>query len=97
MGIWIRTNTNDTLTFEGTIPTSTDIMLETGWNIVSLPKPTSGNYVLPKEVENIGSFEGSKEYNPVYGYNPGNFIFESGNWYWVYNGVDSVVTWTVDY
>jgi len=38
---------DDTLTIEGTEQTTTDIILNPGWNMVGLPSSTSGNHILP--------------------------------------------------
>ncbi len=97
MGIWIRMTTSDTLTVEGAQPTSTDITLNPGWNMVGLPSETSGNHGLPGEVDVVGYFDSSQTYNLAYDYDPGAFAFEPGEGYWIHNPTDNTVTWTVDY
>jgi len=97
MGLWIRMNNDDTLTIEGTEPTSTDITLNPGWNMVGLPSETAGNHGLPGEVSIVGYFQASQENNLAHDYNPGNFVFEYGQGYYLYNGADYDVTWTVEY
>ena len=97
MGIWIRMTGNATLTVEGYAPTSTDITLYPGWNIVGLPSNSPGNHDLPAEVTRIGYFDSSDEYNIAYMDDVDTFVFEPGKGYWVYNGADEPVTWTVHY
>ncbi|MFO8110208.1 MAG: GLUG motif-containing protein [Thermoplasmata archaeon] len=99
MGIWIRVTNSTTLTLEGYVTTSTDITLYPGWNMVGYP--SSGNSVegggLPLEVTKIGYFDDMADYNLAYDYETSDFIFEPGNGYWLYNGADYAVTWTVEY
>jgi len=97
MGVWIQMNSDVTLTVSGIVPVSTDITLQPGWNMVGLPSESSGNHGLPGEVDRIGYFEASDEYNLVYDYDPENFIFEPGQGYWIYNGADHSVVWNVEY
>ncbi len=97
MGVWIRMNTDDTLTVEGYVPGETTITLQPGWNMVGLPSSSSGNHNLPAEVSRIGYFDGSEEYNLAYDHDPGNFVFQPGEGYWVYNDADYTVDWIVEY
>ncbi len=97
MGIWIRMTNDTTLTVEGYVPTSTDITLYPGWNMVGLPSNTAGNHGLPSEITRIGYFDATQEYNMDYDYNPANFTFEPGQGYMLYNGADYSVVWTVEY
>ncbi len=97
MGIWIRVTQDVTLTVLGSIPESTDITLQPGWNMVGLPSNSPGNHDLPMEVTRIGYFDTSNEYNIVYTHDVFTFEFEPGKGYWVYNGADTPVIWTVDY
>ncbi|MGM0406270.1 MAG: hypothetical protein ACQEQM_09045, partial [Thermoplasmatota archaeon] len=97
MGIWIQMNKNRTLTVDGYTPSRTDITLYPGWNMVGLPSHTDGNHNLPEEVTKIGYFEEGNEYNIKYDHDPENFIFEAGKGYWIYNGMDDSVTWSVNY
>ncbi|MFO7792060.1 MAG: hypothetical protein R6W73_03650 [Candidatus Saliniplasma sp.] len=97
MGVWIQMNTDDTLTVEGTEPTSTDITLNPGWNMVGLPSSTAGNHGLPQEVSIVGYFDASQENNLAYDYNPDNFEFIPGEGYYIYNDADYDVTWSVEY
>ncbi len=96
MGLWIRMNEDDTLTIEGTVPESTTITLEPGWNMVGLPSETSGNHDLPAEVTTVGRFDASDAYNVDY-VDAAGFEFSPGEGYWVYNGADHTVDWTVEY
>ncbi len=97
MGIWIRMTVNDTLNVNGTTPTSTDITLYPGWNMVGLPSSTSGNHGLPADVSRIGYFNATATYNLAYNYEPGSFTFEPGQGYWLYLDHTQPVVWTVDY
>ncbi|GEM_PF-3126353 len=95
MGIWIRMVEDNSLTIEGHVPESTEIVLNPGWNMVGLPSESGGNHDLPTEVTRIGRFDASEGYNLVYDYDPTSFIFEPGNAYWVYNGGDGTVVWSI--
>ncbi|MFO7792577.1 MAG: C1 family peptidase [Candidatus Saliniplasma sp.] len=97
MGVWIQMNADDTLTVEGTEPTSTDITLNPGWNMVSLPSFSSGNHGLPGEVDVVGFSDSSQENNIAYDYNPDNFEFAPGEGHWIHNPTDTAITWTVEY
>ncbi len=97
MGIWIKMNEDVTLTLEGRLPTVTSIALLPGWNMVGLPSETSGNHGLPTEVTRVGYFDATVEYNLAYDYEPATFVFEPGQGYWIYNGADEHVIWTVEY
>ncbi len=89
MGLWIRMTTTDTLTVEGYIPSSTDITLYPGWNMVGLPSESAGNHGLPGEVSIVGYFDATAEYNLAYDHNPGIFVFEPGKGYWIFFGTGS--------
>ena len=100
MGLWIRMTENITLSVEGYAPSNTDIKLYPGWNMVGLPSETAGTgqaHGLPAEVTRIGYFDASDEYNIAYPDDVAGFVFEPGQGYWVYNGADETVTWTVEY
>jgi len=101
MGVWIRVNSDVTLTVEGTRPTSTDITLDPGWNMVGFPSLTYeiAGETLPEEISKIGMFSESAEYNIEYF---SDSVFDSilllpGNGYWIYNDAEEPVTWTVEY
>ncbi|MFO8109254.1 MAG: right-handed parallel beta-helix repeat-containing protein [Thermoplasmata archaeon] len=97
IGVWIRMIGNDTLTLVGDPPSSTNITLYPEWNMVGLPSKTAGNHGLPGEMTKVGYFDASAEYNLAYDYDPANFTFEPGQGYWVYNGANESVVWTVEY
>ncbi len=97
MGIWIRMTSDDTLTIEGYLLSSTDIVLHPGWNMVGMPSSTSGNHNLPGEVSCIGYFDDFVEYNLAYDHDPSNFEFSPGEGYWLYNDADQSVEWIIDY
>jgi len=96
-GFWIHMTNNDTLMVGGYHPTTTDITLNPGWNMVGYPSSTIGNNKLPTEVTKIGNFNASMEYNIAYSFAPSSFIFEPNNAYWIYNGADYEVSWMVEY
>ncbi len=97
MGVWIRVTEYTTLTVEGYVPTSTDITLQPGWNMVGLPSAEAGDHGLPTEVTRVGYFDAAEEYNLAYMEDVDTFEFEPGNGYWIYNDADYSVVWTVDY
>ncbi|MFO7990788.1 MAG: S8 family serine peptidase [Thermoplasmata archaeon] len=96
-GFWVHMNSDDTLTIEGGMPSSTDILLHPGWNMVGYPSETAGNNGLPTEISKVGYFDASSEYNLVYDHDPGTFNFQPKEGYWLYNDADHSVIWTVDY
>ncbi|MGM0510075.1 MAG: hypothetical protein ACQESD_02980, partial [Thermoplasmatota archaeon] len=96
MGVWIQMNAGDTLTVEGTAPTSTEIQLEAGWNMVSYPSDTAmASDGLPAEVTNIGYFNAGAEYNIAYTAPDAAFDLNPGEAYWLY--CSAATTWTVNY
>ncbi len=99
MGIWIQMNTGDTLTVEGTAPTSTDISLSAGWNMVSYPSSTVGDGTeLPAEVTRVGYFDATAEYNVAYATTEAEVdgvALNPGEAYWLY--CSAATTWTVTY
>ncbi len=97
MGVWIRMTASDTLTIEGDAPTSTDITLYPGWNMVGYPSVSSGNSDLPAEIDKIGYFQASEEYNLAYDYDPATFEFEPGNGYWIHNPTGAALTWSLEW
>ncbi len=97
MGLWIHATADDTLTIEGIPPVSTDITLHPGWTMVGLPSETAGNHGLPVEIDVIGYFNASVEYNLAYDYEPDLFVFQPGEGYWIHNPTETAVVWTVDY
>ncbi len=97
MGVWIRMVTSDTLTVVGTAPATITITLYPGWNMVGLPASASGNHGLPGDVDKIGYFDATQTYNLAYDHDPGSFVFESGNGYWIHNPTDTAIYWEVTY
>lgn len=97
MGLWIRMNTEDTLTIIGVEPDCTNITLYPGWNMVGYPSTLIENNGLPVEVTNIGYFDSKEEYNIGYVSNTSTFKFEPGNAYWIYNNASYPVDWTVNF
>ncbi|MFO7793278.1 MAG: hypothetical protein R6W73_09940 [Candidatus Saliniplasma sp.] len=96
-GLWIQMNTDDTLTVEGSEPTSTDITLNPGWNMVSYPSSTAAVEGTPAEVSIVGHFDAAQENNLAYDYDPANFEFNPGEGYYLYNDADYDVNWSVEY
>ncbi len=99
MGIWIKMNTDAELTISGHTPTSTDITLYPGWNMVGYPSDTNiiASDTLPAEVTKIGIFNKYAPYNVEYIYDLSTVALVRGQGYWVYNSADYSVIWTVDY
>ncbi len=99
MGIWIRMVEDDTLTIEGIAPTSTDITLYPGWNMVGYPSETNrvASDALPEEVTKIGVFNRYAPYNVEYIDDLSTVLLVTGRAYWVYNGEEYSITWTVEY
>ncbi|MFO8108991.1 MAG: M20/M25/M40 family metallo-hydrolase [Thermoplasmata archaeon] len=97
MGLWIRMTDDAVLTVEGTVPTSTTIILEPGWNMVGTPSESTGNHGLPEEVTCVGYFSGDEESNIAYTETVSTFELEPGLAYWVYNDEDEAVHWEVIY
>ncbi len=57
MGMWISMFSDDVLTIKGNEPTSTNITLYPGWNMVGLPSSIADNHNLPPEIIKIGFFD----------------------------------------
>ncbi len=94
MGIWIRMNSDDTLTVEGQKPTETTITLNTGWNMVSYPSADPTEETLPAEVTTVGFFDETEDNNVAY-VEVDEFQFEPGEGY--YQFAEEETTWTVEY
>ncbi|MFO7992210.1 MAG: metallophosphoesterase [Thermoplasmata archaeon] len=97
MGIWIHMTENSNLAVTGDEPISADIILNPGWNMVGYPSSISSNNGLPTEVDKVGYFESSAEYNLAYDHAPSNFTFTPKEGYWIHNPTSSNLTWTVNY
>jgi len=61
MGLWIRATETVTLTVSGSVPSSTDIPLYTGWNLVGYPSQTTRSIA-----EALATIDG--KYDLVYAY-----------------------------
>ncbi|MGM0510665.1 MAG: Ig-like domain-containing protein [Thermoplasmatota archaeon] len=99
MGIWIQITGKDPLTIKGTYPSSTDIKLYPGWNMVGFPSKSDkkADLTLPDEVTKIGIFDETEQYNIRYITDLTTYTMTSGVGYWVYNSYETVITWTVTY
>lgn len=97
MGIWVKINSLCTLNSTGTVPTSTIININTGWQLVGYPSETSRLAVntLPiPPVDMIGIW------NPLPPYiqditNFNTVTMSPGNGYWVHASADCI--WIVNY
>ncbi len=63
MGFWIYMNTADTLVVSGTLPTTSNITLKTGWNLVGFPSAV--NLTLPEAFSGHGV---GTDFSLVYAY-----------------------------
>ena len=95
VGVWIHMTSDDTLQVEGTVPSSTDISLAPGWNMVSYPSNEEETGGVPSEINKVGYFHDSAEYDILYDNTPSDFTFEPGEGYWLYNDADHPVNWNV--
>jgi len=95
MGVWIRMTVDDVLTVWGSEPETTTLYLEPGWNMVGMPGETAGNHGLPEEVTKVGYFHETAEYHIAYDHEPEGFVFQPGQGYWIYNGENETVEWTM--
>ncbi len=99
-GIWIKiTSLGDgNLTFAGDHPTSTNISLKAGWNLIGYPARNDSAY-------NVSQLKAAVTGSIVEGYDPGgayklktladSYVLKKSEAYWVY--VASDTTWTVDW
>ncbi len=99
MGLWIHATADATLTVEGYAPSTTDITLHPGWNMVGYPSDTgaTASSTLPNQVTKVGVFDALQEYNINYVSDLSSVTMNAGNGYWVYNDADEPVIWTVTY
>ncbi|MFO8109587.1 MAG: hypothetical protein R6U17_03560 [Thermoplasmata archaeon] len=99
MGIWIRVTGDATLSVEGYKPTSTDITLYPGWNIIGYPSETIriASDTLPDEVAKIGVFSRYEQYNTTYFDDLSIISLIPGRGYCVYNSASEPVIWTLVY
>lgn len=99
MGIWIHMTKNDTLTIQGHHPYRTKIELEPGWNMVGYPSESNkiASDTLPSEITKLGVYNEWAPYNLEYIQDLSTEVLVKGRAYWVYNGADDPVDWSVDY
>jgi len=97
MGIWIKMSQDDTLTIQGSEPVTTHMNLDPGWNMVGMPSQLTGNHDLPEDVSQIGFFDVTQENYLAYDSDTENFSFAPGEAYWIYNGAEQSVVWTIEY
>ncbi|MBS3817072.1 MAG: fibronectin type III domain-containing protein [Candidatus Thermoplasmatota archaeon] len=98
-GIWIHMNSTDILTIKGNRPSTTTIDLYPGWNVVGVPVKNPGNHNLPTEIDKIGRFNSTFDYNIEYlnGSAVDSFEFAPNKACWVHNPTDGKIRWTVSY
>jgi len=97
MGVWIRMTEDDILTVSGLEPYSTTIELRPGWNMVGSPSDREDNHGIPEQVDLIGYYDQSKEYNIAYTDEVGTFTFQPGRAYWIHNSEEETIAWTIYY
>lgn len=99
MGLWIQVDSDVTLGVEGLRPENTTIALKPGWNMVGYPSNTNriASNVLPQEITKLGIFNRNAPYNLEYVYDFSTEVLVASRGYWVYNGADQKVQWTIDY
>ncbi len=97
MGVWIQMNNNDILTLEGNLLDVTSIILKPGWNMIGYPSESISNHSLPEEVEKIGYFDADAHNNIAYDFDTDNFEFKPDEGYYLYNGAEEDILWTVEY
>jgi len=96
MGIWINMLNPANLTVEGDEPTSTNIPLYAGWNLVSYPSLTHdvvANALWGTGADSVEVFDPAEPYlirevGPTY-------LMQPGEGYWVHVPADTI--WTVDW
>ncbi|MBS3817126.1 MAG: hypothetical protein KGY76_06150, partial [Candidatus Thermoplasmatota archaeon] len=97
-GLWIRAKANISMTFLGFKPSTTNITLEPGWNLVGYPSATekSASDVLPTEVSKVGVYDETGLYNITYVRGLSGLKLKPGSGYWVYNNSTEPVQWTIE-
>ncbi len=99
MGMWVKLTTAGALLSvgDGYEPTSTDITLSSGWNLVGYPAQDDSTY-------DVGDLKLATGASMVEGYGAGpydivtladNYVLQRGEAYWVYVAVGG--TWTVNW
>jgi parallel beta-helix repeat protein len=96
MGLWVNVTNNSNLTVAGLVPSSTDIQLKSGWNLVGFP-----SFSTTFTVADLKADTGATR---VEGYDPSSSpyflremldsdILQAGEGYWIYLPLDLI--WTV--
>jgi hypothetical protein len=96
MGLWVNANSSCTLSVSGSHPSTTEIQLKTGWNLVGYPSGTSrlASATLPGEADMVSVFQAASPY--VQDFTDKSLVTMSqGNGYWVHVTADTV--WTIDW
>ncbi len=96
IAVWIRMTSNDILSVEGIEPVETIINLDPGWNMVGVPLSWDADLELPLEVDLIAHFDANKDNNIGYIEDIDILEFVAGEGYWLYNGADHHVEWTIE-
>jgi len=97
MAVWLHTTEACTLNVTGTVPTSTDIQLYSGWNLVGYPSYTQRSIMT--------ALAGTGYDRPIEGHDPGNpyhltqlpalYLMQPGEGYWIHVPADTV--WIIDW
>ena len=96
MGIWVDVTSGSYLTIAGRVPTTTDVYLARGWNLIGFPSFDTGYTIADLKAEsgamNVETFDGTAP--PHYLRDAGDAEpMLAGSGYWV--EVSSSGTWTV--
>jgi len=107
MGLWIRANEAVTLTVSGLAPSSTDIALRTGWNLVGYPSQTTRPLTealqsIQGKYDLIYAYDATDTADPWKKYNVAappflNDLTEMGSGYGYWISVTEDCVWTVEY
>ena len=96
MAFWLHTTEACTLIITGTPPTSTDIQLYSGWNLVSYPSLTPTTIATALAGTGYDAVEGFNATHP-YRITPlsDSYLMQPGEGYWVHVPADTI--WVVDW
>ena len=98
-GIWVYVTVpgDNWLTVEGIMPTTTDIQLYTGWNLVGYPSatPRNADTTLPAEADMISVYDIGSPYLITDESDLSSVTMTDCNAYWVHVTADCL--WTVTY
>lgn len=95
MGLWVHTTQFCNLTVRGIVPTSTQINLYAGWNLVGYPTQTTetvGNALWGTGADRVEVFDPVSPYIKEAG---ATYVMKPGEGYWVHVSADS--TWTINW